>query len=139
MSKVIGAGFDFAKSMHTFPGSPGTVINSDSAATQDVYGAYAQIIADIGVDDIYLDQLISRHNTGGTATGDFVVAIAIGGSGSEVIFITVGGSTIQNQEEMVNIDLGHTRVPAGSRLAIKHKDNEAATRSINHTINYSKV
>ena len=133
MSKVIGAGFDFSTSLAQYPNDNIGVIAS-SSVTADTFGAWVVLSADIGSEDIYLEYL----STSIERSIKSQYQIGVGAGGSEVVITDNSYETIINQETKALHPQGKVKVQAGSRLAVRVKDEDAIVR--NHLIweHYSK-
>ena len=115
----------------TYPNtSSGLAISSDNS--DDTYGAYVVLAADIGNKDIYLNVLILDDNV----TGKPIFSFAIGAGGSEIDFLTVQHVCKQTNQEILILPLGLVRVPANSRLTIRVKDDQAGIASWDIMVNF---
>ncbi len=133
MSKVIGIGFDFAKSMSFFPLNIAPAVVTSGALSGD-FGLWAEIASDIGSDDIYLEYIVQL--VGSTVATRYQIGI---GSGGSEVFITDNIMFSDFAiEQNVNLLLGKTKVPANSRLAIRVADRESVANPYNLHVHYSK-
>ena len=95
-------------------------LTANSAASSGVYGAWTVISADIGDIDKYLGDLICIVQ--GTLLRS-QIQVGIGAGGSEVKIAESHMLFIGTEKEINRVSLGNIRVPAGSRLAFRVKDN----------------
>ncbi len=101
----------------------GLTVNSSTANT---YGVYVVFSADIGDLDMYLNEILGSQ-TGIDKRVQF--EIGIGAGGSEVV-IAQGVMRLLNAiNEVGRILFNNVRVPAGSRIAIRVRDDNASVFS----------
>ena len=98
-------------------------ITANSGGSTGVYGTWAEISADIGVIDKYLGDLTCLLQG---ATLRAQIQIGIGAGGSEVKIAESHIFFITTEKEVARFSLGNVRVPAGSRLAFRVRDNSTA-------------
>ena len=110
----------------------GVRINVTSHATNNLYGAYEQISADIGTKDIYLSQLIVNETVDGNPRFKF----AVGGSGVEVDLAMFVMVTKAAGNVTTTLDLKLLRIPSGSRLTMAVADDEGSAFSWATFLNY---
>lgn len=117
MPKIIGVGFDFATGMFVVPENPnGASVASGAGA--NVFGVWVQLLANVGVDDIYLEYI--THQIGVAQNRRW--QIGVGAGGSEVTVCDVCMDEDGTVSANLPLGLGKVKVAAGSRLAIRMAD-----------------
>ena len=133
MSKVIGAGFDFSESLSFLPADL-FGLRVSSSGTSGTFGAWVQLLADIGNNDIYLEYLRTTINFDQTI--HFQVGLGAGGSEVPITdnVIESEGAVTQTRSHL----LGKVRVKANSRLAIRVTDDNNGVLAYDIWLHYSK-
>ncbi len=132
-SKVVGIGFDYAKLLAQYP-TDNVGLNPLSDASADVLGAWLEVVANIGTEDIYLE-FLTIHPSHDVLSR---TQIGVGAGGSEIVICDMSSIMLLTIKQSRNYSLAKVLVKAGSRLAIRCSDSEAQIVTYTTWLHYSK-